>query len=70
MREQGLQISDLTVSVRQDENERMNQFAQAQQNSRNRIQRINAANAAAAETEPGDPIDPSVVSNSLIDVTA
>jgi hypothetical protein len=50
LEEQGIELSELTVSVRQDENERMNQFAQARQNSRNRMQRI--TNAAADAQNP------------------
>jgi len=60
--EQGVQISELSVSVRQSDEERMNQFAQAQQNSRARMQRINNVNTEETqETGFGDDVDPSAV---------
>jgi flagellar hook-length control protein FliK len=41
LQEQGIKFSELSVSVRQDENERMNQFERERQKSRHRAERVN-----------------------------
>jgi hypothetical protein len=56
--------------VRQDENERLNQFAQAQQNSRERMRRVNEASESAQENGFGDDVDPLSILPGRINVTA
>jgi len=58
--EQGIKFSELSVYVRQDENERMNQFERARQNSRNRAESIE-------EVEEPEQIS---YHNGVIDLTA
>ena len=63
LEEQGIQFAELSVNVRQDDNERMNQFERARQESRHRMESIKSADAEA---------QPEVISlhNGVIDVTA
>jgi flagellar hook-length control protein FliK len=49
LEEQGIKFSELSVSVRQDGNERMNQFEHARQNSRHRAQSIEDVSEIEAE---------------------
>jgi len=53
LQQQGVNISELSVSVRQDGNsEQLNQFAKARQSSRGRISRLSQPNAVAEGNEP------------------
>jgi len=69
LREQGINFSELSVSVRQEgESERMNQFAQGRQNSRERARRINGANAAAEESAQPEPTESTGIVNGRMNV--
>ncbi|MCL2499228.1 MAG: flagellar hook-length control protein FliK [Defluviitaleaceae bacterium] len=50
LQDQGIQFSELSVSVRDDENERMNRFAQGRQNTRNRAASVESVEEAVATT--------------------
>ena len=69
--EQGIEISELFVSVNGEDNpeEQMNQYIKAQQEAMRRLQR---AAGAAEEEEPEEPapIDPSIVLNNTVDFSA
>ncbi|MCL2223875.1 MAG: flagellar hook-length control protein FliK [Defluviitaleaceae bacterium] len=61
LEEQGLKFSELSVSVRQDANERANQFERARQNSRNRAESVEDVSEEAEQVS---------YHNGVIDVTA
>jgi flagellar hook-length control protein FliK len=61
LEEQGIQFSELSVSVRQDENEQMNQFERERQRTRHRADEINGEEAVE---------EPISYHNGVIDVTA
>lgn len=63
LEEQGIQFSELSVFVRQDENERMSQFERARQNSRNRAESIE-------EISEADEITEISYHNGILDVSA
>lgn len=72
LQQQGVQISELSVSVRDgDAEERMNQFRQAQQSGRRRLQRI-SNNVAEQSTTPvtGPMANPADVLLNTVDFTA
>jgi len=64
LEEQGIAFSELSVSVRQDENERMNQMEHGRQRVRNRIDSVNGEEIPE-ETQSIDPYH-----NGYIDITA
>jgi len=66
LEEQGIQFSELSVSVRQEGNERMNQFEYARQMARRRMDRM--MRTGEVEEEAPQPIAPR--HNGVIDVTA
>jgi len=63
LEQQGIKFSELSVSVRQDENERMNQFERARQRSRHRAESIKGVSEAEEAKEIS-------YHNGVIDVTA
>ena len=68
LQQKGLQISELSVSVRQgNEEERMNQFLQARQSGRRRLSRINRQSVAV---EPEAPPEPVKIIDSNVDLLA
>jgi flagellar hook-length control protein FliK len=66
LEEQGIRFGELSVSVRQDENERMNQFEQGRQSSRRRMESINNV----ALEEESNVLDPSTLLTGALDVIA
>ena len=66
LQDQGIQFSELSVSVRQEGNERMNQFEYARQAARRRMERLNRIGEAEEVEE--QPI--AQRHNGVIDVTA
>jgi flagellar hook-length control protein FliK len=63
LQEQGIQFSELSVFVRQDEEERMSQFERARQGSRNRMEAINGADEEVVQEQVS-------YHNGVIDITA
>jgi len=71
LEEQGIQVSQLSVSVSdQDAEERMNQFLKAQQESMERMRRAaGVGNVDETETEP-QAVDPASVLLNTVDFSA
>jgi flagellar hook-length control protein FliK len=65
LEEQGIQFSELSVSVRQDENERMNQFERERQRTRHRADAINGEEDLQIEEAPSI-----TAHKGVIDITA
>jgi flagellar hook-length control protein FliK len=69
--EQGIEVSELFVSVNsEDSEEQMNQFLKAQQEAIRRLQRASGISGEAVEEEEPAPIDPSLVLNNTVDFSA
>jgi flagellar hook-length control protein FliK len=67
LQQQGIRVSELSVSVGQDESEaQRNQLARAQQIGQRRLQRILSRSAVEEAPEETQPIDPTLVEPSNV----